>query len=345
MGLSGKIGTALGIFLGVAPVVVTVKAIPEFRHALNRTPSTGKPNAKVLCAHGSCWRRIAGSVTLQKLVSPYSYDANWGDELIVLDVGSRLEVSFIGTPQRLVLADLAAVTLREELLDGTDLDKPAADASWSGEWIPDSIDGFATKAPPKPPSSPVEKKPEAPPPPEVKKVEAPPVPDKSKEGGAKAAEQLAAPEVKLMSMGALNFEMRSPMNMQAYLSLRLPMKVDFQLFHATKTEKISDPKDLPESLRIQKWTLVKIESGSRVVPIRSFAPERFEVPLGISFGTDLLIEEIGDYGLVPTTLNLPSEADIPVRFTVYDRNEFKARLEKKLKNLKKDTVQRLLVEP
>jgi hypothetical protein len=349
MDLKKSLQTILGILLGLAPVILIVGFVNPFfaSKAHNRLPAYDEPVAKVFCAEGSCWRRPHGSSSLQKLVSPSVYLASEGDELIVLEQGSRLEVSFIHRTQRLVLADMAVVRLTADMIDGTEVDSATEKGAWSGAWIPEAIEGFAAKAPEKNVSGQpkeVEKKTEPPPagPENETPEKAAAAADKA---GSPDAPDKFVPQVKLLSMGALNFEMRSPMNFQAYLALRFPLRVDFILFHRLDRAVVQDSKELPEALRSQSWTLVEIKSDDSVVAIRSFNPDRIEVPEGISFGADLMIDRIGTYGLLPAGQALGRAVEVPVRFTVYDRSEFKSRLRNDLKHIKKNSVQRLRVEP
>lgn len=348
MDLRKKFQTFLAVLLGLSPVIIILGFVNPFfaSKAHNRLTAYEDPVAKVFCAEGSCWRRPRGSSSLQKLVTPYVYLAAEGDELIVLEQGSRLEVSFIHRTQRLVLADMAVVRLTADMIDGTEVDGATEKGAWSGAWVPESIDGFAAKAPSKTANAPTKEA--------EKKVEAPPqTPEQPSAETAKADDKAVSPDapdkfvpqVKLLSMGALNFEMRSPMNFQAYLALRFPLRVDFILFHQLDRALVQDSKDIPEALRVQRWTLVEIKNDDSVVAIRSFSPERIEVPEGISFGADLMIDRIGSYGLLPSGQALGRAAEVPVRFTVYDRSEFKSRLRNDLKHIKKNSVQRLRVEP
>jgi hypothetical protein len=348
MDLKKYLQTLLGVLLGLSPVIFILGyANPFFaQKAHNRLPATGEAVAKVFCSEGSCWRRPYGSITLQKLVSPHVYMASEGDELIVLEQGSRLEVSFLRRTQRLVLVDMAVVRLTQDMIDGTDVDSATEKGAWSGAWIPEAIDGFAVKAPSKSPSQPsktAEKKVD--PPPASAQKETPETAKNEDNAVSPDAPDKFVPQVKLLSMGSLNFEMRSPMNYQAYLALRFPLRVDFILFHRLDRALVEESKNLPEALRIQRWTLVEVKSDESVVAIRSFTPERFEIPEGISFGTDVMIDRVGTYGLLPEGQALGRAADVPVRFTVYDRSEFKSRLRNDLKHIKKNSVQRLRVEP
>jgi hypothetical protein len=128
----------------------------------------------------------------------------------------------------------------------------------------------------------------------------------------------------------------APQRDQDFLALRWPLQIDFVFRENEGTE---------EKPELKRWSLIEIKDEKTLVPLKNFDMQSTTTQRGQTYQTELSINHMGRYGLIPSHQKIESAASLAVVFSVLNSEAFKARLKEQLQSVDKNSVKRLQVEP